>query len=63
MNQLLRFSKVIFADECRDCEFCNDVICSVCKDHYADCNCIGPTENGVEYMEIDGELYGKRDKK
>ena len=54
------YSKVVFADDCRECEFCDDVICPVCDEHYADCDCIGPTEDDVEYEEIDGVIYGKR---
>jgi hypothetical protein len=54
------FSKVVFADQCHPCDFCEDLICSVCGDHYSECDCIGPTEDNVEYTEINGELYGKR---
>ena len=57
---LMGFSKVVFADECHPCDFCEDLICSVCGDHYAECDCIGSTEDNVEYTEINGELYGKR---
>tara|TARA_R110000772_G_scaffold143235_1_gene252724 strand:- start:5668 stop:6741 length:1074 start_codon:yes stop_codon:yes gene_type:complete len=54
------YSKVVFADQCAPCEFCDDVICPICSDHYAECDCIGPTEDGVNYKEILGEVYGKR---
>ena len=60
MLPLNGFSKVVFEDDCKECEWCDDVICLACGDHYADCACIGPTENDVEYIEVLGELYGKR---
>jgi len=33
------------------------------RKHYADCPCIGPTEDGVKYKVVRGVLYGKRDAK
>jgi hypothetical protein len=54
------FEPVVFAVDCRDCDFCNEPVCVVCGEHYADCGCIGPTEDDVEYLTIDGVLYGKR---
>ena len=52
---------VVFADECRMCELCGEPICHVCQDHYADCDCPGPTQDGIEYKEIDGRLYGREE--
>ena len=49
------FSRVVFAAECDD-----DGNCPQCGDDFGDCECIGPTEDDVEYIWIDGELYGKR---
>lgn len=53
------FKRVVFADECKPCECCDDLICVVCGGHYADCECPGPTQDAVEYREIDGMLYGR----
>lgn len=49
------FSRVVFAAECDD-----EGNCPQCGDDFGDCECIGPTEDNVEYIWIDGELYGKR---
>ena len=49
------FSRVVFAAECDD-----EGNCPQCGDDFGDCECIGPTEDDVEYIWIDGELYGKR---
>ena len=49
------FSRVVFAAECDE-----DGNCPQCGDDFGDCECIGPTEEDVEYIWIDGELYGKR---
>jgi DNA (cytosine-5)-methyltransferase 1 len=35
-------------------------ICSVCGGEYVECECPGPTQEGYEYREIGGELYGRR---
>ena len=56
------WSKVVFAYECGidpDTEEPFE-ICPVCSGLYSECDCIGPTEDGVEYKEISGELYGRR---
>jgi len=51
----------------RDCEGYDDEtaelgdICSICGLDYCDeCQCPGPTEDGYEYDERDGELYARR---
>ncbi len=33
--------------------------CSVCGGIYTECPCPGPTQDGYEYAEIDGELYAR----
>ena len=53
---------VVFADECKPCECCDDFICRICGGHYADCDCPGPTQDDVIYKEINGVLYGKNEK-
>jgi len=57
----MAWSKVVFADECWECEYCDDLICPVCEDHYAECDHIGPTEDNVIYHEDNnGIMWGKR---
>jgi hypothetical protein len=48
-----------FADmiECEDCE---EPFCPEHQMHYADCDCIGPTESDVEYKSSDGFLFATR---
>lgn len=43
-----------------DCEGEDDETCSVCGGFYTDCPCAGPTQDGYEYLEIDGMLYAKK---
>ena len=50
---------VVFAHECEPCPYCDDLICPVCDDHYAECACPGPTEDDVEYVEDCGVLFGR----
>lgn len=50
------WKKVIFAADLKACDCCDDLICSECDNHYADCECPGPTMD-YEYKEIDGVLH------
>jgi len=43
---------------CPDCE--EEPWCPKHKKHFADCTCIGPTEDDVEYRERKGVLEGRR---
>lgn len=47
---------VVFAADCDE----ESGGCPHCGIDYAECDCVGPTEDGVEYREIDGVMYGKR---
>lgn len=49
------FRPVRFASDCDD-----DGNCPDCGIDYAECECPGPTEDGVVYAEVDGELFGCR---
>jgi DNA (cytosine-5)-methyltransferase 1 len=49
---------VKYADECPRCDCCDEPWCEECGEHYADCSCIGPTEDGVEYSECG--RFGRR---
>lgn len=56
------FKKVVYADELPVCDCCEEPFCPKCNAHYADCDCIGPTEDEeeVDYIEIRGEMYARR---
>ena len=49
------FERVVFSAECDE-----DGNCPNCGIDYAECPCLGPTEDGVTYREINGVLYGRR---
>ena len=49
------FSKVVFSADCDE-----DGNCPECGEDYVECPCPGPTEDGVDYREINGVLYGRR---
>lgn len=55
------WSKVMCAADMLECEDCGEPFCPECNDHYADCECIGPTEDEVEYKMVDGVLFGTRE--
>jgi hypothetical protein len=54
-----KWQKVVYAEELPDCECCDDKWCTEHDMHYADCSCIGPTEEGMMYKEIEGVLYAR----
>jgi hypothetical protein len=51
-----QWQRVRFAAEC-DPE--GDGWCQIMDCDPVDCTCIGPTQEGIEYCEIDGVLYGR----
>ena len=58
----LDWTEVVFAGDLPLCEACEESYCDKCDLHYADCDCIGPTEceSDVEYEEVGGILYARR---
>lgn len=46
--------EVVFSADCDE-----DGNCPRCGIDYGDCGCFGPTQDGVEYKEVDGVLYGR----
>lgn len=46
------WQNIKFAYECDVCVDCGDAWCNDCGDHYADCSCIGPTQDDVIYKQI-----------
>lgn len=57
MPEIPQGQLVKFAEECRPCELCGEPFCDKCDQHYADCACVGPTEDGFNYVEWCGVLY------
>ena len=53
------WSRVVFASNLDSCDMCGEPWCHVHNKHYAECDCIGPTQDGYEYEEINGILYAK----
>jgi hypothetical protein len=43
-----------FAIDCIECPDCGEPYCEDCEDHYADCGCIGPTQDDATYKTVDG---------
>jgi len=54
------WSKVMCAADMLECEDCGEPFCPECNAHYADCDCIGPTEDDVTQKMVDGVLFGTR---
>jgi len=53
------WKRVVFAFECGMCLDCDEPWCSKHGKHFADCDCIGPTQDNVEYKEVNGMLFGR----
>lgn len=63
-SRFMEWKRVSFAADCEGYdEETGELgdICSVCGGEYAECDCPGPTQDGYEYAEIDGELYARPD--
>ncbi len=54
-----KWNKIVFADELPDCPDCGEKWCNKHKKHYFECDCIGPTQDEVDYKVIKGALYGR----
>jgi hypothetical protein len=55
--------RIVFAENCYPCPHCGEPFCLECREHYAECKCVGPSnaeDLGYELREIDGTLYGFR---
>jgi hypothetical protein len=55
-----KWQKVVFAADLSYCPDCDEEWCTKHHMHYADCPCIGPTEENVDYKLVKGVLYGRR---
>jgi hypothetical protein len=55
-----RWVKVRSAADCKKCPDCGDPWCSKHKKHYADCECVGPTQDGYDYKTVKGVLYARK---
>ena len=51
------WKKVMCAADMLECECCGEPYCPECDAHYADCECIGPTQDEAIYKEVDGMLF------
>lgn len=48
------WKRIVFSSECDE-----DGNCPICGIDYSECSCLGPTQDGVEYEERDGVMYGR----
>lgn len=55
------WQQVMCASDMAECSLCGEPFCSKHNEHYADCACIGPTEDDVSYKQIDGFLFATRE--
>jgi hypothetical protein len=54
------WEQVLSAADMALCPDCGEPFCPKHREHYADCDCIGPTEDDVTTKEVDGILFGTR---
>lgn len=55
------WTKVVFAADCGDLDDDDLLECHQCGDLYVDCDCPGPTQDGIIYDEFDNYLWGRPD--
>ena len=51
------WKKVMSSADMLDCECCGEPFFPECNTHYADCECIDPTQDEATYKEVDGVLF------
>lgn len=57
------YQRVVFAADCKPCECCGEPVCPHGL-RYTDCDkCLGPSEDEVDYIAVDGRIYDKRQSK
>ncbi len=54
------WERVMSSMDMIECEGCGEPFCPEHMEHYADCGCIGPTEDDVTYKEVDGIIFATR---
>lgn len=54
-----KWKLVKFASDLPICECCGETFCPQCNKHFFECDCIGPTQDEIEYKYIKGVLYGR----
>lgn len=57
LQRLLRHIAVVFASECQPCVDCGEPFCIDHGMHYADCDCIGPSELDEWREEFADEIH------
>jgi len=55
------WQQIVYAMDCICCPDCNEPFCEKHELHYFECDCIGPTEDGVTQKIIDGYEFGIRE--
>jgi len=57
----LGWQLVVYADDCEPCDMCGEPVCPFCEEHYAECDCPGPTQDDeYEYRTLHGREYARR---
>jgi hypothetical protein len=57
---LSAYTRVVEAQDLPACPCCGEPFCPRHKKHYGECDCIGPTEDDVDYITVADVLYGRR---
>jgi hypothetical protein len=55
------WQRVMCAADMVDCDLCDEPFCPEHNEHYADCPCIGPTEDDATFKFVDGVMFGTRE--
>jgi hypothetical protein len=53
---------VKYAGDCEECDLCAEPYCEEHQEHYADCDHYGPTEERLNYAEVDDYVVASEDK-
>lgn len=54
------WERVMSAADMVECDCCGEPFCPEHNEHYADCGCVGPTEEDVTYKDIEGFTFATK---
>ena len=55
------FRPVVYAADLPLCDCCGEPWCPKHEEHYADCECFGPTQDGLRYVKVNGYEFACED--
>jgi hypothetical protein len=59
-TEVFGWTRVVFADDLDLCKCCDVPFCHKHNKHFCDCECIGPTQDDMDYKFIDDIMFARK---